>query len=131
MKYVYPAIFTAEENGYYSVRFDDIEGCFTSGLGIEESITMAEDALCFMLYTMERDGEEIPKATDIKEVAVEENEFVSLIRCDTVEYRKFFNNKAVKKTLSIPAWLNEMAEKKDINFSAVLQNALKQQLNIE
>lgn len=130
MKYVYPAIFTEEENGYYSVRFDDIDGCFTSGFGLEEAIAMAEDALCFMLYTMEKDGEKIPSASDIKDISVEKNEFVSLIKCDTLAYRKMFNNKAVKKTLSIPAWLNEMAEKNDINFSAVLQKALKDELGI-
>lgn len=131
MKYVYPAIFTEEENGYYSVRFDDIEGCFTSGASLEEAMDMAKDALCLMLYTLEEEEEEIPKASDIRNVFTDENEFVSLVQCDTIEYRKFFNNKAVKKTLSIPAWLNDMAEKRDINFSATLQNALKQQLNIE
>ncbi|MBE6882312.1 MAG: type II toxin-antitoxin system HicB family antitoxin [Ruminococcaceae bacterium] len=131
MKYVYPAIFTEEENGYYSVRFDDVDGCFTSGKGIEEAMDMAKDALCLMLYELEEKEEKIPDPSDIRALHYDSNEFVSLIQCDTIEYRKFFNNKAVKKTLSIPAWLNEMAEKKDINFSATLQSALKQQLNIE
>ncbi len=131
MKYVYPAIFTVEEDNYYSVRFDDIEGCCTSGLGIEEAILMAEDALCLMLYDMEESGVEIPKATDIRKVKTEENEFVSLISCDTLEYRKRFDNKAVKKTLTIPSWLNDMAERNNINFSAALQSSLKKQLNIE
>ena len=59
-----------------------------------------------------------------------ENEFVSLVSCDTIAYRKFFDNKAVKKTLSIPSWLNDMAERADINFSGTLQEALKAKLNI-
>ena len=66
-----------------------------------------------------------------RNIAVNENEFVNFISCDTIEYRKFFDNKAVKKTLSIPSWLNDMAERADINFSATLQAALKQQLNIQ
>lgn len=71
-----------------------------------------------------------PPASDIKDVHTSGSEFVTLIACDTLEYRKFYSGRAVKKTLSIPAWLNTMAEKEDINFSAVLQRALKAELNI-
>ena len=83
-----------------------------------------------MLYEMEENGKAIPKASGIKDLELAENEFATLVACDTLEYRKFYNSKAVKKTLSIPAWLNTMAEKEDINFSAVLQKALKAELNI-
>jgi predicted RNase H-like HicB family nuclease len=65
MKYVFPAIFTEEENNYFSVNFIDVKNCFTSGLGIEEAIEMAEDALSLMLYTMEERNEEIPKASKV------------------------------------------------------------------
>ena len=58
------------------------------------------------------------------------DEFVSLVSCDTLEYRQFFDNRAVKKTLTIPSWLNTMSEKQGLNFSAILQNALKQELHI-
>lgn len=129
-KYVYPAIFMPEDGGSYSIRFPDLENCFTSGESLADGMTMAEDALCLVLYDMEETGAEIPAASDLKEVQAEGNEFVTLISCDTLAYRKFFNNKAVKKTLSIPTWLNTMAERQGINFSMVLQKALQQELGL-
>lgn len=129
-KYVYPAIFTKEENNYYSIRFPDIPGCYTSGDSLEDGVYMANDALCLMLYDLEERGVEIPPASDIGCIKVGDGEFTSLIACDTVEYRKFFNNRSVKKTLTIPAWLNTLAEREDINFSSVLQKALKAELHI-
>lgn len=131
-KYVYPAIFTPEADGGYSIRFPDIENCFTDADDLTAAMEMANDALCLMLYEMEQANEQIPAASstiDIQGMTSGE-EFVSLIACDTIEYRKFFDNKAVKKTLSIPSWLNDMAERAGINFSGTLQEALKQQLNI-
>lgn len=129
-KYVYPAIFTPEKDGSYTVNFPDFESCYTSGLSLADAILMAEDVLCLVLYDMEEGGKEIPKASDLKAVQAGNDEFVTLIRCDTIEYRKFYNNKAVKKTLTIPAWLNTMAEKQGLNFSMVLQKALQQELNL-
>ena len=131
-KYVFPAIFTPEENGY-TIIFPDVENCFTEGDSLTEAMDNAKDVLCMMLYDLERNGREIPAASGVMEMQQRagENEFVTLISCDTIEYRKFRNNRAVKKTLSIPAWLNEMAEAADINFSALLQSALKQQLKIQ
>ena len=128
-KYVYPAIFTEDEDGV-SVRFPDIDGCFTSGETLPEAMEMAEDALALMLYDMEESGEPIPKASDVKTLHTEAGEFASLIACDTLAYRKRFGAKAVKKTLSIPSWLNDAAERAGVNFSNVLQDALKQQLHL-
>ena len=128
-KYVYPAIFTEDEDGY-SVRFPDVDGCFTSGRSLQEALEMAEDALWLMLYDMEESGEAIPVASGVNNVQTEPGEFVSLIGCDTLAYRKRYGSKAVKKTLSIPSWLNEAAEKAGVNFSNVLQDALKQQLHL-
>lgn len=128
-KYLYPAIFEKEPCGY-SVVFPDIEGCATSGETLEEAMEMAKDALCLMLYDMEECKEAIPEPSDIKDVHCNPNAFVSLVACNTLDYRRFYNNKAVKKTLSIPAWLNTMAEREDINFSYVLQNALKERLGL-
>jgi predicted RNase H-like HicB family nuclease len=130
-KYVYPAIFTRENDGGYSVLFPDIEGCFTGGDDMADAIEMAEDALCLMLYDMEQDGKAIPPASDCKTVKLENNEIVSLVRCDTETYRRYYENKAVKKTLTIPTWLNERAERENINFSGVLQEALKERLQIQ
>ena len=130
MRYAYPAIFMPEANGQFSVRFPDLRGCNTGGNDIKDAIDMAEDALCLTLYMLERDGKEIPRASDIKAFILSQGEFVNLIACDTDEYRKFFASKAVKKTLTIPEWLNDEAERKNVNFSAVLQEALKEYLNL-
>ncbi len=128
--YIYPAIFAKEENGIYSINFPDFEACFTQGDDIQDGLTMANDVLNLTLYSMEENGQEIPISTDPSSIIVEDNEFVTLVSCDTLEYRKFFDNKAVKKTLTIPNWLNIMAERKEINFSQVLQEALKERLNL-
>lgn len=127
-KYVYPAIFIKEDCGY-SVEFPDLD-ISTSGETIEEAIDMAKDALCLYLYDLEERKVNIPAPSDIIQVHCGDNEFKSLIECDTLYYRKHFNNKAVKKTLTIPAWLNTMAEREDLNFSLILQRALKQELRI-
>jgi antitoxin HicB len=129
MKYIYPAIFKQEENGY-SVVFPDIHNAFTSGETLPEAMEMAQDVLCLMLYEAEESGTPIPEASSIQSIATKADEFTSLIACDTLEYRKFYDNKAVKKTLTIPAWLNTMAERNGINFSATLQAALKNELHL-
>lgn len=128
-KYLYPAVFTKEDVGY-SVNFPDLKNCFTSGSTLEEAMDMANDVLCLTLYAMEQDGQAIPTASTVNSITHDENEFVSLVGCDTIAYRRFFDNKAVKKTLSIPSWLNDMAERAGINFSGTLQDALKAKLNI-
>ena len=131
MKYAYPAVFRQESDGLYAVEFPDLEGCFTSGETLPEAIEMAEDALCLTLYDMEEDGETIPAPSSPKDIAVSDDALVSLVCCDTLEYRKLYNNKSVKKTLTIPAWLNTMAERADLNFSSVLQDALKLRLDVQ
>lgn len=131
-KYVYPAIFTPEESGGYSVDFPDLKNCFTDADDLTNAMLRANDVLCMTLYDLEEAGAVIPKPSTVHEVqkkAVQE-EFATLIACDTIEYRKFHDNRAVKKTLSIPSWLNDMAERAGINFSGTLQEALKKQLNI-
>lgn len=129
-KYVYPAVFVPEEEGGYSIYFPDLDNCFTQSETLEDGIKMANDALCLTLYDMEESNQVIPKASGIRDIRTNGDEFTTLIFCDTIEYRKFFNSKAVKKTLTIPAWLNSMAEREEINFSAVLQKALKSELNL-
>ena len=91
---------------------------------------VAKDVLCLMLYDLEETGQTIPPASSLGSVQTGPDEFATLVACDTVEYRKLRDNRAVKKTLSIPAWLNAMAERDGINFSGVLQEALKQKLHI-
>lgn len=129
-KYVYPAIFSPSEDGGFTVSFPDVSGCYTEGDTLAEAIEQAKDALCLMLYDLEEREESIPVPTRINDVVTENGDIVSLVACDTLEYRKFFDKKAVKKTLTIPNWLNTMAERADINFSAALQEALIEKLHI-
>lgn len=127
-KYAYPAIFTPEEDGSYSINFPDLEGCYTCGDSLEDGIKMAEDALALVLYGYETDVRTIPVPSAPASLPISRNEFVNYIACDTMEYRKMYNNKAIKKTLTIPEWLNESASSMGLNFSQVLQEALLQKI---
>lgn len=127
-KHFYPAVFTEEDDGY-SVVFPDFEGCFSEGDTFEEAYEMAVDALG--LYLKDGDNSfEYPNATHPKNIATNKNEFIVMIEFDMLEYLKKHNDKAVKKTLTIPAWLNDMAIKENVNFSNILQNALIEHLHI-
>ena len=129
-KYIYPAIFTPENEGGFSIRFPDIEGCFTCGKDLDEALYMANDALSLMLVDMEDCKDTIPEPTPITKMVLNDGEFSTLISVDTIKYRHTLNNAAVKKTLSIPAWLNDAAIAAGINFSQTLQDALKSQLHL-
>ncbi len=129
-KYVYPAIFTPEKGGSYSVTFPDIEGCLTCGDDLNDALHMAKDALSLMLVHMEDEHEEIPVPTPIPRVVTKKGAFPTLIEADTIVYRNTLKNTAVKKTLSIPSWLNDAAIAAGINFSQTLQDALKAQLSL-
>lgn len=127
-KYIYPAIFSKDEEGYL-VHFPDLEKCYTRGDTLEEAMEMAEDVLSLVMYEYERRMKMIPEPTPIKQIQTKACEIVSLVMGDTLEYRKRYNNKAVKKTLTIPEWLNEEASAAGVNFSLVLQEALMKILN--
>jgi len=128
-KYTYPAVFT-KEGDWYLVDFPDLECCYTQGDSLEDAISMAEDVLALTLYDYEKEGKDIPVPSSVEDIQVKQGEFANYILCDTMAYRKMFNNKAVKKTLSIPEWLNEEATKEGVNFSQVLQEALKNVLGV-
>lgn len=129
MKAVYPVVFTKLDNGYTAYVPDfDIN---TQGDDLAEAIEMARDAIGLMGIDMEDDGKALPKPSDVKSIQQRESELVSIVDIDFREYRKAYDNRAVKKTLTIPSWLNAKAEKEHINFSSVLQTALKQQLHVE
>lgn len=128
-KYIYPAIFITEEEGY-SVLFPDLEGCHTQGETLEEALDMAKDALSLYIFDKVESKKEIPKASNPKEIKTDENSFVSIIEFSLLEYQKKYDSKAVKKTLSIPNWLNIRAEEAHINFSQLLQKAIKKELHI-
>ena len=119
-KYVYPAVFNEEENGDITVFFPDLEGCSTFGHDIIDALAMAGDSLSLMLYDLEEDGDEIPSPTPLQKVKTSGNSFASYICVDTLDYRKKFHNRAVKKTLSVPEWLNDSAVAAGLNFSQIL-----------
>lgn len=135
----YPACFFKEENGY-SVIFPDLNWLSTCGETLDEALRMAVDCLAGYLYAAQRDKEEVcapsdPTSIDAAAIAAElevsgEGAFVNLITVDVTEYAKTHFEKSVKKTLTIPAWLNDAAIRKGINFSQLLQKALKEELDL-
>ena len=113
----YPAVFHPEETGY-SVTVPDIEGCFTQGDTMDEAVRMAQDAIGLML----EECAVCPTPSVPSSLPVEAGDFVVMVPFDMAAYQKQF--RPVKKTLSVPAWLNDAAEAAHINFSGVLQDAL-------
>ena len=95
-----------------------------------ETLYMAEDVLALILYGYETDGRAIPVPSSPSSIELAPGEFVNFVACDTLAYRKMYNNKAVKKTLTIPEWLNESATAMGLNFSQVLQEALMEKVNM-
>ena len=129
-RYIYVAIFTKEDE-YYNVSFPDLPGCYTYGKTIEEAYNMAKEALELHLYGMEEDGDCIPVPTVGESIIVNEsNSFTTLIEAYMPLVRNKMLNKAVKKTLTIPKWLNDLAEEYKINFSQLLQDSLKNYLGV-
>ena len=126
MKLVYPARFCEEKEGGYSVEVPDLKGCITQADTLEEAIEMAQDAALGWILTAVEDEEDFPSASKIEEIKLEnKNEFVSLLLLDIDKYtEKYGSRKSVKKTLTIPTWLNHRAEKIGLNFSKTLQDAL-------
>lgn len=125
----YPAIFHPEENGYW-VEFPDLPGCFSQGNSIEESYAMASEALgVYLDHSDDVFEREIPMPTSMDLVIKDnKNDIVMLVTFDSLEYARMHRTRAVKKTLSIPEWLNDLAVKENVNFSQVLQDALIEKL---
>ena len=123
----YPAIFHKEDGSYW-IEFPDLPGCQTVGESIGEVMEEAQEALGLYLASLIEDEEEINPASDIKSIVAEDDSFTSLVTCDLNQYVR--SAKAVKKTLTIPDWLNNLAEKNSINFSQTLQKALMEKLHI-
>lgn len=128
-KYVYPAVFHPnQDDGSFTVTVPDLPGCITEGKDLADAIFMAGDAVSMWLWYAEDHSETIPSPT--RPPVVADPEFVNYVYADTTEYRKKNDARAVKKTLSIPNWLNVQAEQAGVNFSQVLQEALKERLHV-
>lgn len=129
MKKMYPAVFEKEGTSY-NVSFPDLPEAITCGDTLEQAIEMAKECLGLCLDVRHENKEEFPEMTDPSTISCEKGSFVMMIEFDSIEFNKRYNKKAIRKNVTIPAWLNEMAEEKNINFSNVLQNALMKKLNI-
>lgn len=123
----YPAIFHAEDGGFW-VEFPDLPGCVTEGNSVAEAVAEASSALGGFLCSMLDRNIELPVPSDLRAITADGDDFVSVVIADPLAFQK--RTKAIKKTLTIPEWLNEAAEARHINFSAVLQQALINQLQL-
>lgn len=133
---VYPACFYKEKDGGYTVIFPDLNHLATCGDTLKNALEMAVDCLAGYLYTAKQEGENVPAPSDMNTIDVNEeydeyeSAFVNMVTVDVAEYAKKHFEKSVKKTLTIPSWLNEIAVANNVNFSQVLQSALKEQLHL-
>lgn len=123
-KLFYPAIFHKAEEGGFWVSFPDIPECLTEGDDMEQAYDMASEALGLALTDMEANEEAFPTASDFTQISVEPDSCIVVIEFDMLAYKRKHSSRAVKKTLSIPEWLNEEATALGVNFSQVLQEAL-------
>lgn len=125
----YPAVFHKENDGFW-ISFPDFPECFTEGDNMQHAYEMAVDALGLAIVSRQEEKEEIPSPTDVSELEANDG-FVVVLEFDMLAYLKKHNSKAVKKTLTIPEWLNEAATSMGLNFSQVLQEALMQKIQMK
>ena len=130
MKYTFPAFITKEDNACL-VTFPDLEDTFTDGCTMDEALQYAEDALNLMLWTKEEDNIDIPHPTAIENLQIPPNAVLVLVKADTLAYKRMHDTKVIRKNVSIPHWLDQLARNKNINFSNLLQKALIQELGIK
>ena len=129
-KQYYTATFVPnEDESKYYCRVPDLPGCITTGSSIDDAIEMITDAASGWLVVAEDEGNEIPVATPQHRLDIPENAICSIIRIDTLAYRAATDTRAVRKNVSLPAWMATLAEKRGVNCSQVLQDGLMQLLN--
>lgn len=128
-QYIFPALFYFDSDGI-SIEFPDLPGCLPCAQSQEDAFKNAKEALGLHLYGMEQDGEEIPEPTPVNQLTPEDGGVVVMIEVFMPAFRERMNNKSVNRTVTLPAWLNAAALECNINFSQILQDALKKQLNI-
>ena len=126
MKLIYPAVFYpfSDGSGGYTVEFPDLPGCVTEGKDLEEAFEMATDAASGWVLDELEEGNSVPKASGYGEVEKRKNGQVNMVLLDMDAYAEQYGEKAVRKNVTIPAWLNTFAEKQKMNFSQLLQEAI-------
>ena len=128
--YSYIAVLSYADDGI-SIEFPDLPGCFPCAHSTDEAVKNAKEAMGLHLWSMEKDNDDIPEPTPITDIKLSKNKVPLLVDVFMPPVRDRLNNKYVKKTLSIPQWLNIEAERQGVNFSLILQNGLKQYLQSE
>lgn len=128
-RYVFPAVFGYDNDGI-NVTFPDLPGCHTFGDTEEDAFLMAKDALEGHLYTLESEGDPIPTPTSLHTMSTNKNESALLVEAWMTLVRQEMDNAPVKKTLTIPSWLNERGNEHDVNFSMILVEGLKHHLGL-
>ena len=129
-RYVFPAVLTFAEDGI-TVEFPDLPGCMTCGKTDGEAVEMAREALGLHLFGLETDHETIPIPSRLSSLRTEANQVLAMVDVWMPPLRRGIEQRAVKKTLTLPKWLNDLAEKEGVNFSQLLQHAIKEHLGIK
>lgn len=122
LEYVYPAIFHKNDDNSYTVIFPDLQGCITEGKSLGEAMKMAQSAVSQWLEYSKEKKLEIPQPSSLDDIETEAGEFVNLVRADVKDGR------AVRRTVSIPKWMDERVSETGLSLSRVLQDALQQRL---
>ena len=123
MEHVYPAVFHENDDGSYTITFPDLPGCISEGKTLPNAMHMAETALTQWMGYLSDKKEAIPHSTAIRNVSTGQHEFVNLIRANVRD------NRAVRRTVSIPRWMDERATDTGLSLSRVLQDALTDRLS--
>jgi len=124
MEYIYPAIFEQNSDGSYTITYPDLPGCISEGKSLGNAMDMAQSALTQWIEYLLEEKENIPDPSNIKTIKPLKNQFVNLVRA------AIRDNRAVRRTVSIPGWLDVKAADAGISLSKVLQDALKEKLGV-
>ena len=123
MNYIYPAIFTLNNDGSYTITFPDLPGCITEGKSLANALYMAQNALTQWIEFLLDEKETIANPSQPKAIKTTQNQFVNLVAANIRD------NRAVRRTVSIPSWLDTEAADAGLSLSKILQEALKERLS--
>lgn len=126
----YPAIFSKDENGI-AVEFPDLPGCFTCGKSESEAVARAKEALEGFLFVSERDGDHVPAPTSFENIQLEKGEAIVLVTVRMDIVREEEAKRSITKSVTLPAWLNKIGMENNLNFSSLLQEAIKERLDVK
>ena len=126
MKYVYPALFAKEDESII-VTFPDLEDMFTDGTTMEEAFENAEDVLNLMLWNREEEKDDIPMPSSPEQITVPQGATLAMIKADTLAYRKLHDQKTIRCSITLPSRLDTIAREHNINFSQLMQNAIRRE----